>query len=731
MKELATLAMTNMASNPRSLFVMFGLLLSVLLYNKTRQLSYKNKLIARFHPCAVGRFFMYYLVLIRPLERAWVTDVFGERMKDAYEHLIFVRCAEPMDTPHFSKALYNSSLQHLSVGLNVHDYRQVIKSVLRILFSIDYDEEEEDSINVTDAAFGHSSDTGWSIYGISYGDLTNITSDLLRLHHKYCVRVHRWLEGGDAPPSVEPLSMTSMTNMFNNMSSLVQGALEHHPSPQSLQSMVKGTLKEVFQQQMEDVFLPRLRSAVVSETSDALFSMPWPYLIGADASLPDECYSPVVVTPSTLSALRKLLGPKATPKSPEQAKLLQLVLDRRYDVLGILPTGGGKSLLFQVPAYVESGITVCIFPFRALTCDQIYEAQNMGLSVATWPEISRGCEESYHQHIKIDPDETRLVCVSAHWAGTDEFFPWLYSLIRVGILKRIILDEIHQWLLSEYRPCMERISDIKATGVPIVCLTATLTPPAVPSLMKYFGFTSSNFRVVRADTPRPCISYQKRMVKDEDLHETVRQQMYECSLGKDERGLIFCNTYNDCNRLSEMTNIPTYHGEMAPHERDANLSRWRAGETQWLICTSAFGNGINHPHVRYVLHTHSPKTMDRYDQETGRLGRDDEYSQAIMFYTHRDLIKPTNVEPPDAAGRLAMYELLSRPDQCMRLPVSKWADGVQRGHTCSTLPKGVPCGWCLVSRIHPCVYLNNNRSLRTKALALPCNVPRSLSRLNR
>lgn len=217
--EAQTLSSVNVEECPRSLHVMYGYLTAVLRYNKTRHNSQMDKLIARFFPPRLGHLFLFYLVIIRPLEKIWAGDIFHSESKAPYNyrHLVFVRSAIPMQSADFSKVLFDSSLHYIKIGLGLRNYRQFIKAVLRVVLDIDYDSDEKDSIDASDASFGHSEEIG-ATYGLNSSDLPNLTGDLLRVHQIYCERVHQWLgEGKPLPEQTNPLSMTQITDMFNSM----------------------------------------------------------------------------------------------------------------------------------------------------------------------------------------------------------------------------------------------------------------------------------------------------------------------------------------------------------------------------------------------------------------------------------------------------------------------------------------------------------------------------------
>ena len=286
--EVQTLSYENVKESVRGLHVMHGYLTTVLRYNKTRHNVQKDKFVARFFPPRLGRLFLYYLAIIRPLEKIWAADVFGVEKSYGYRHLVFVRYAKPMQTPQFSKALYDSSLNHINIGLGIHDYRHLIKAILRIVLSIDYDNDEEDDTGVEDASFGHSRAIG-ATYGLSYNDLPNLPSDLLLTHQRYCERVHQWLGEGRL--------------------------LSEHDNP--LISSIKAAIIDAVKAEIPRILIPAIRDTVNSEISTTLSNMPWPYLMGTDTRVPVDrhiCDIPVVVQPSTVCS-RQPLSPSTLPST--------------------------------------------------------------------------------------------------------------------------------------------------------------------------------------------------------------------------------------------------------------------------------------------------------------------------------------------------------------------------------------------------------------------------------
>lgn len=210
--------------------------------------------------------------------------------------------------------------------------------------------------------------------------------------------------------------------------------------------------------------------------------------------LPSSCA--VDVHPSRLNTVAKLY--KSTSfHSPQQAAMYEFILQNTYTVFGILPTGGGKSLMFYGPPMEEKdGITVVISPFVALSDEQFETAVEMGISVNRWPSMH------------MDMSTTRLLVVSAHAAGTNEFVSLIRASVEQGLIRRIIFDEAHQILLSPaYRDCYDTLPLITQTGVRVHFLSATLLQSSVDEIIRIACIPPDTAYTIRAPTFRPNIRY--------------------------------------------------------------------------------------------------------------------------------------------------------------------------------------------------------------------------------
>jgi superfamily II DNA helicase RecQ len=182
------------------------------------------------------------------------------------------------------------------------------------------------------------------------------------------------------------------------------------------------------------------------------------------------------------------------------------------------------------------------------------------------------------------------------------------------------------------------------------------------------------------------------------MKERIKQIIATAQLPPQERGLIFCNSYADCDMLSELLHIPKYYGKQTAAEKSQTFEEWQGGDVQWAVATAAFGKGVNHPHVRWVVHFKPATDVTRYYQETGRAGRDGEPAIAETIYTSSDIPSITNVKHPDLCGRIPMHRLVAHEDQCRRIEPTQFFD--LRPVTCFAIPDAQFCDFCQVRPFH-------------------------------
>jgi ATP-dependent DNA helicase RecQ len=320
---------------------------------------------------------------------------------------------------------------------------------------------------------------------------------------------------------------------------------------------------------------------------------------------------------------------------PLQAAIVSDVLAGR-DVLALLPTGGGKSLCFQLPAVMQPGLTVVVSPLVALMKDQVDALRAAGIA-ATFLNSTLDAEESRRRLRALEAGEYRLLYVAPERLMLPHV---LRDLAHWGVA-RFAIDEAHcisEWG-HDFRPEYRRLAALRRLfpGVPILALTATATgrvrEDIVASLelrepVRYVGsFNRPNlsYRVVPKDEPfKALLAFVRRRAKESGIIYAGSRRQAEALAGK----------------LSQagFAALP-YHAGLETSERTYNQERFVRDDAKIVCATIAFGMGIDKPNVRYVVHYDLPKNLESYYQETGRAGRDGLAAACLLFFSPGDVAK--------------------------------------------------------------------------------------------
>ena len=317
---------------------------------------------------------------------------------------------------------------------------------------------------------------------------------------------------------------------------------------------------------------------------------------------------------------------------PVQEEIIESILDKK-DTLAILPTGAGKSLCFQVPALLLEGTCLVISPLIALMHDQIEKLNRLsiparaltsGISQQEVEEIMNACEEKKLKLLYVSPERLN----SRRFLERLPDFP--ISLLAV--------DEAHcisQWGY-DFRPAYLKIADIKSylNDIPIVALTASATPKVKTDIIQKLQLRNPS--VFLASFARENLSYQAIEAKDK-INTLVR-------LLKENKGssIVYCKTRRTTKEIAELLNqfqlrSDFYHAGLTREQRTEKQKNWINNTIDCIVCTNAFGMGIDKADVRLVVHLDIPDCLENYYQEAGRAGRDQKAAKAVLLYRKQDL----------------------------------------------------------------------------------------------
>ena len=341
-----------------------------------------------------------------------------------------------------------------------------------------------------------------------------------------------------------------------------------------------------------------------------------------------------------------------------QSEIIDSVL-QGHDTLVLMPTGGGKSLCYQIPALMRDGVCLVVSPLIALMKDQVENLRQR--------RVKAGCIVS-----GMNTEQQSNVLTNCLYGGLKLLYvapERLKSRAFINALKNvnitmIAVDEAHcisQWGY-DFRPSYLEIAEIRQyfPSAPIIALTATATPMVADDICTRLQFRNAK---------RFVSSFYRDNLAYMVFHEADKRGRLLRIIGKvGGSGIVYVPTRRAAREIADFLNINGvasgyYHAGLDKRERDASQARWMEGKTRVMVATNAFGMGIDKPDVRYVVHTYIPDTIEAYFQEAGRAGRDGKRSYAVMLYTKGDLTNlDRNVEEayPATATVRKVYDTLCR-----------------------------------------------------------------------
>ncbi len=339
---------------------------------------------------------------------------------------------------------------------------------------------------------------------------------------------------------------------------------------------------------------------------------------------------------------------------PGQKAIIDAVVNR-YDTLALMPTGGGKSLTYQVPTMASDGLCIVITPLIALMKDQVDRLRQMGISATA---IHSGM--SYSQiDIALDNcvyGDMKFLYIAPERLAT-ESFRLRVQRMNVSLLA---VDEAHcisQWGY-DFRPSYLRIKEVRKLlpDVPVLALTASATPMVAEDIMRQLDFDKPN--ILRSSFARPNLSFAVRHTDDKN------EQLMRVVNNVDGAGIVYMRSREGCEQLAEVLrqqgiSASYYHAGLPHAERTMRQEEWTSGKTRIMVATNAFGMGIDKADVRFVVHYSMCDSLENYYQEAGRAGRDGKRSYAVLLAASDDnskIVKHFDAEFPPLDDIKNIYE---------------------------------------------------------------------------
>ena len=359
--------------------------------------------------------------------------------------------------------------------------------------------------------------------------------------------------------------------------------------------------------------------------------------------------------PDALQILQTYWGHKAF--RPLQADIIEAVV-AKHDVLALLPTGGGKSVCYQVPAMLNEGICLVISPLIALIKDQVEALHRKGIGALSvysgmhYMEVKKALQNAAFGDYKF-------LYVSPERLETDLFLEFLPA-IKPSL---IVVDEAHcisQWGY-DFRPSYLRIASLREhlPAVNVIAVTASATPEVQADICERLAFEKSH-KIFTQSFVRNNISYSIFSP------EARKKKLLEVLKSVSGSSLVYCKSRKATQEIAALLKMngmsaAYYHAGLETAQRNLVQEKWLQNEISCIVCTNAFGMGIDKPNVRVVVHYDVPESLENYYQEAGRAGRDGYRSYAVMLFEETDIAALKNkvsLKFPDAAYIKQVYTAL-------------------------------------------------------------------------
>ena len=688
--EFGRMLLREMPGAPRNL----GIVLHNVSFNSTQDKTSHQRLIDHFVPHVPTREWalslLRYLVIIRPFAIRLVEALFAHEPKVVirYRHYLWPGIKQTMSSEELGHQLGRVTEKYLGNKYKIKFWRSLTTAILQ------YDEGDEisdiqkqyyfDTVNM------HSSSTANARYAGNTGNMLGADSRVIAGCVRACIS---WQKRIGLVKSNAVLDKAG-----NDSSSNVTKPGMHYLNCDSCWLNLFSVQTSLIIKQMkafQDEALANIRATTTESMAEAsrIYFPPPPPPTGSNALRP---ISDVIVHPSRLEMFRKFLGkPTAHWSCPEQGVLLEHLILGKENILAILGTGAGKTTLvmFLAKMFAKGRLTVVVLPLAPLHSDFHERAAEFGLIASKWDVggkfnshahvVTAAIEDLKHQHF--------IECVVIY-----QVFKFSNKFLRSFVMQtanekrlyRIVFDEIHKIVTDiDYRDVFHLFPRLNLAGVSIFAPSASVPQHLVSAI---FELTKTHWRAIRTPSNRKELAYEIRVVP-KHLSLTLQVVDYWTSVSltymPKDRCLIYCRSINQAKKLGEVLGVLPFHSEC---DSDEPIKNFRGGTQKILPTTVRLGCGFHYAHIRDVIHCDLPYSVIDHYQEVSRGGRDGRPCRAVTFVAEG---RPCPIDKATYdLGTQAIWEWSEKRDQCLRIILSSFLDGV--AITCDLLFDAERCDFC-------------------------------------
>lgn len=684
-----------------------------------------------------------YLLLIRPVEELIARELWGEEARVLYHEYMYVDMGTRVTPDQFSRRLGRYMKRLVGFPVATLEWRHLAVAITREFIPVQYHRNFKAN-SIGDLIMDHLTDTAQGIYAGLEGDLPYLTTDAMFKFNDFCAQWQCVTGFGKHPPplplrlahtqtppgpyipagQVGPVAPPAGGDVMQMLQAVMDKMNSLEATMTTQNARVSSTLQEFRVQTKEDIrqglaecfatFNPRQAEQPASVQHQASIPEPPPDIPTRPDS-PLEYSEPMSET--ILKAIRHLLGnPEAQIRSEGQLRSIEAALQLQSNLVSVMATGEGKSMIWQTCAYLQPGVrNVVVVPSAANLSEQFSRAEKMGLKPLHFKFGGRTPQEHHF-------GESNLVFVAMETAADRRFERYVGtsppmrhqltvchpSLCRSQGVKRIFFDEGHELLVSQ--DFRERWSGVYTLATSQswqrVYLTATLPPVLQDSWYQMAGIDPQKTILIRGPTNRKELGYHivrvnpKQRQRDSVLEKMVR--MLEVRFSDPEaRRIIFTASKEDCNSTAERLGCFKHHSGMSRDDREKQLEAWKEGvmtsaegshrKETWIAATPGLITGYDYHRVDGVIFFEMGYGLLNVVQGGGRAGRD--RREGFVFVLTSDNHSTAHrylKEDPQLRGKLV--EWLEDKEGCLRMIISDTMDG--RKVNCIDLPDCNPCGRC-------------------------------------